>query len=58
MSYLDSTHLTFSGDFIADVSTVNNDPAHYNNDTFVPSFQQPALNRTNGWWNPEGGATY
>ncbi len=58
MSYLDTTHLIFSGDFISDVSTVNNDPAHYNNATFKPSFQEFGQGGTNGWWNPEGGATF
>lgn len=58
MSYLHSPRLVFSGDFKSDVSTVNNDPAHYNNDTFVPSFQEFGTGATNGWWNPEGGATF
>ena len=61
MSYLHLPRIVFSGDFISDVSTVNNDTAHYNNETFRPSFQAPALKGTrssNGWWNPEGGATF
>ena len=62
MSYLNLPRLVFTGDFKSDVSTVNNDPAHYNNATFESSFQipqdptQPPPN--NGWWNPEGGATF
>lgn len=59
MSYLHLPRLTFSGDFISDVSTVNNDTQHYNNDTFEPSFQLPQQGQElNGWWNPEGGATF
>lgn len=58
MSYLHFPRLTFSGDFISDVSTVNNDTQHYNNDTFEPSFQLPGQGAKNGWWNPEGGATF
>ncbi len=58
MSYLHSPRLIFTGDFKSDVSTVNNDPAHYNNQTFQPSFQEPGQGATNGWWNPEGGASF
>ncbi|MBP4138564.1 hypothetical protein [Flavobacterium geliluteum] len=58
MSYLNVPRLTFSGDFISDVSTVNNDPQHYNNSSFEPSFQQFGKGSQNGWWNPEGGATF
>lgn len=54
MSYLNSPRLTFSGQFQADPSTVNNDPTHYNNQTFQPDFQQWGQGATNGWWNPEG----
>lgn len=58
MSYLHLPRLVFSGDFKSDVSTVNNDWAHYNNDTFQSSFQEFGQGATNGWWNPEGGATF
>ena len=58
MSYLHTPRLVFSGDFRCDVSTVNNDTAHYNNNSFIPSFQEPGTGATNGWWNPEGGATF
>jgi hypothetical protein len=61
MSYLHSPRMVFSGDFLSDVSTVNNDTAHYNNTTFHPSFQEPAAPGkpgSNGWWNPEGGAVF
>ncbi|RAJ04246.1 hypothetical protein LX64_03126 [Chitinophaga skermanii] len=61
MSYFDRTHLVFSGDFLSDVSTVNNDPAHYNNATFKPEYQIPREQGSpimNGWWNPVGGANF
>jgi hypothetical protein len=58
MSYLHAPRLVFTGDFLSDVSTVNNDTAHYNNTTFQPNFQQPGQGATNGWWNPEGGAVF
>lgn len=55
MAYLNSPRLSFSGTFQADPSTVNNDPTHYNNDEFIPSYQdyQEGENQ-NGWWNPDG----
>ncbi|GAB5399905.1 MAG: hypothetical protein Aureis2KO_14900 [Aureisphaera sp.] len=59
MSYLHTPSIHFSGDFLADVSTVNNDPAHYNNKTFKSSFQKVRDGSSpNGWWNPEGGAVF
>lgn len=57
MSYLSTPRLTFSGKFQADPSTVNNDPLHFNNATFQPSFQEysgPGNDPANGWWNPDG----
>lgn len=55
MSYLNSPRLTFSGKFQADPSTVNNDPTHFNNATFDPSFQDYQTgDALNGWWNPDG----
>ena len=55
MSYLDRIRLTFSGDFQADVSTVNNDVRHYDNATFEPRFQLPSQGPVdNGWWHPAG----
>ena len=55
MSALHLPRLVFSGDFQADVSTVNNDVRHYDTATFEPRFQQPASGATrNGWWNPSG----
>ncbi|UJB32655.1 hypothetical protein [Chromobacterium sp. Beijing] len=40
MSYLQFPRLAFSGQFQSDVSTVNNDPRHYDNATFEPRFQE------------------
>lgn len=56
MSYLNSPRLTFSGQFQADPSTVNNDPTHFNNETFKPEYQQYQTDEhhPNGWWNPDG----
>lgn len=55
MSYLNTPRLTFSGQFQADPSTVNNDPLHYNNQTFQPSYQDySSATDANGWWNPDG----
>ena len=55
MSYLNFPRLTFSGQFQADVSTVNNDTRHFDNDTFEADFQKfPEKNQLNGWWNPVG----
>jgi hypothetical protein len=59
MSYLNVPRLHFSGKFQADVSTVNNDPAHYNNKTFQPSDDEPqSLTQPNGWWNPRGSGSW
>src|SRR5579871_3741524 len=55
MSYLNALRLTFCGQFQAAVSTVNNDPTHYNNATFkTPEYQE----RPAGWWNPRGDANW
>jgi hypothetical protein len=64
MSYLQFPRLAFSGFFQSDVSTVNNDPRHFDNDTFEPWFQElvdpdnpgpgVATKQWNGWWNPRG----
>ena len=57
MSYLGFPRLTFSGKFQADPSTVNNDPYHFNDATFVPNDQEPETStQMNGWWNPSGTA--
>lgn len=47
--------MTFSGQFQADPSTVNNDPTHFDNDTFKPAYQKYQDGKNaNGWWNPDG----
>jgi hypothetical protein len=58
MSYLNPLRLHFVGRFQAAPSTVNNDPDHYNNVTFQPSYQQLQGAQPNGWWNPEGDAAW
>jgi hypothetical protein len=62
MSYLNSLRLNFAGKFQAAPSTVNNDPLHYDNKTFVPSYQQFSTGQSpqdlNGWWNPVGDASW
>lgn len=58
MSYLGLPRLVFAGSFQADVSTVNNDPEHFNTAAFQPSYQllgqATATGMTDGWWNPGG----
>lgn len=61
MSYLEQPRLVFSGGFQADVSTVNNDVRHYDNEVWSDAFQQMGEPRQpdgwkhwNGWWNPDG----
>ncbi|HYV09301.1 MAG TPA: hypothetical protein VE980_00110, partial [Pyrinomonadaceae bacterium] len=55
MSYLDSPRIHFRGWFQADVSTINNDVRFFQNDSFVPDYQQLD---TNGSWNPRGTAVF
>ncbi|MCC6231556.1 MAG: ferritin-like protein [Verrucomicrobiales bacterium] len=57
MSYLAYPRLHFAGQFQADVSTVNNDPTHFNNATFQPAFHELG-HETNGWWNPRGSGAW
>jgi hypothetical protein len=55
VSYLNPLRLHFSGSFQAAVPTVNNDPRHYDNAHFQPSYQEPAAGaEPNGWFNPRG----
>jgi hypothetical protein len=59
MSYLQRPRLHFFGSFETDVSTVNNDPTHFNSGTFEPQFDLPQSgNVPNGWWNPTGTAMF
>ena len=57
MSYLNAIRLHFAGKFQANVSTVNNDPTHFDSSKFLPQYQtmQTALS-PNGWFNPAGDA--
>ncbi len=52
MSYLGFPHIVFSGQFQADPSTVNNDPAHFDSLTFRSEYKLPGVNPNN--WNPRG----
>lgn len=55
MSYLGPLRLHFSGSFQAAISTVNNDPVHFDNATFEPSYQEPQTDQAlNGWFSPRG----
>jgi hypothetical protein len=54
MSYLGYPRIHFAGRFQADPSTVNNDPAHFDNARFLARYQLPGLGGTNGGWNPRG----
>ena len=59
MSYLLGPRLHFAGRFKANVSTVNNDPKHFNNATFKPEYQKPQTpGHMNGWWNPGGSGAW
>ncbi|MCY7297257.1 hypothetical protein [Alteromonas sp. a30] len=56
MSYLNNVHMVFSGRFQSDVSTVNNEVTHFDNETFEPRFQE--YGNENGWWNPCGSGAF
>ncbi|WP_395792691.1 hypothetical protein [Aquimonas sp.] len=59
MSYLDPLRLHFAGRFQANVSTVNNDPGHFDNASFKPSYQDMQTRTAmNGWFNPQGDAAW
>jgi hypothetical protein len=58
MSYLNPLRLHFAGTFQAAPSTVNNDPAHFDNETFLARYQQYGPKATDGWWNPRGNADF
>lgn len=59
MSYLNPLRLHFSGKFQANVSTVNNDPGHFDNATFLPAYQEmQTAQAANGWFNPQGDAAW
>jgi hypothetical protein len=58
MSYLGPLRLHFAGKFQAAISTVNNDPLHFDNANFKPQYQQMQSgndpDQLNGWFNPRG----
>ncbi len=59
MSYLNPLRLHFAGQFQAAVSTVNNDPVHFDNSRFKPQYQDlQTRSALNGWFNPRGDATW
>ncbi len=61
MSYLNAVRLHFAGLFQANISSVNNDPAHFYNAAFKPEYQQPQgpnMDPPNGWFSPEGDAAF
>ncbi len=61
MSYLGPLRLHFAGRFQAATSSVNNDPTHFDNSTFLPSFQElqgPGEGPANGWFDPRGDADF
>ena len=59
MSYLSPLRLHFAGRFQANVSTVNNDPGHFDNDAFRAAYQAMETATTpNGWFNPQGDAAF
>ena len=57
MSYLSYPRLHFAGQFQGDVSTVNNDPTHFDSSGFDPSNHLYG-DQTNGWWNPNGSGAW
>jgi hypothetical protein len=59
LTALDLPRLGFSGDFQAEVSTVNNDVRHYDTATFQPRFQHLRTGpSSDGWWNPSGSGVF
>ena len=61
MSYLNALRLHFAGQFQANVSTVNNDPAHFNNKGFKSNYQDlqgQNMQPPNGWFSPQGDAAF
>lgn len=61
MSYLGPLRLHFAGRFQASTSSVNNDPTHFDNATFLPDFQElqgRGMFPPNGWFDPRGTADF
>ena len=61
MSYLSPVRLHFAGRFQANVSTVNNDPGHFDNAAFLAAYQEmqtaDAANRARTPPSPSGPTT-
>lgn len=63
MSYLDTPRLHFSGNFLADPSTLNNTPNNFNPNNDFPSAERDnlglsATNNLDLFWNPYGQGTF
>jgi hypothetical protein len=62
MSYLCSLRLHFAGRFQAAISTVNNDPLHFDTANFKPQYQEMQTgndpDQWNGWFNPRGSGDF
>jgi hypothetical protein len=59
VSYLNPLRLHFAGTFEAAVSTVNNDPVHYDNARFTASYGLPESGTAlNGSFNPRGSGSW
>ncbi|MFY0531480.1 hypothetical protein [Nannocystis pusilla] len=59
MSYLDRLRLHFAGRFQATMSTVNNDPRHFDNASFKLEYQLRQTDEdANGGWNPDGNGAW
>ena len=55
MSYITIPRLTIPGNFLSDMSTVNNDVRHYDTAMFELRVQVPkTATEMNGWCNPDG----
>jgi hypothetical protein len=62
MSYLSALRFHFAGKFQAAISTVNNDPLHYDTANFKPQYQERQTgnepDELNGSFNPRGSADW
>ena len=69
MSYISVPRLSITGQFQANISTVNNDIRHYDLETWEPSFQEMQesilqgdaprpVTVMNGWWSPDGDGSF
>ncbi len=58
MTYLGFPRFSFIGSYQADVSSINNDPEHYDPATFQANYQLWGEGTDNGWWNPTGSGAF